>query len=171
MSLNPFARDAPHLLQIYLNDHRSGAVVGLAVARRLSESNDGTELGSTAAEIAAEIEDEGRRLDMLFDHFGLHQNRLKQTAALVGERLGRFKMNGRLTSYSPLSRLWEVEALMAGVDAKRSMWLSLRTATGEDRIGDVDLVELTERADSQRARLFGHHQTAAREALASDTDN
>ena len=171
MSLNPFSRDSEHLLQIYLNDHRAGAVVGLAVAKRLADSNDGTELGATVSEIAAEIEDEQRSLDLLFEHFGLHQNPLKQTAALVGERLGRFKMNGRLASYSPLSRLWEVEALMAGIDAKRSMWLSLRTAAGEDRIADVDLVELTERADSQRARLFGHHQDAARDALTPEPDS
>ena len=34
--------------------------------------------------------------------------------------VGRFKLNGQLRGYSPLSRLVELEILMAGIDAKRS---------------------------------------------------
>jgi hypothetical protein len=84
----------------------------------------------------------------------------------VAELVGRLKLNGRLTSYSPTSRLLEIEALLAGIDAKRSLWRAL-DAAGISPPPGVDFARLADRAEDQRRRLLPHHAAAARIALAA----
>jgi hypothetical protein len=84
----------------------------------------------------------------------------KAGLAWAAEKVGRLKPNGHLTSYSPLSRLVELEGLKAGIEAKRSLWLALGEA------GVADVAALVARADEQLARLEPHRLAAARGALA-----
>jgi hypothetical protein len=72
----------------------------------------------------------------------------------------RLKLNGWMVGYSPLSRLLELEMLLAGIDAKRSLWRSLAAAALPE-LHDVDLDLLTRRASQQRERMVGHHEQAA----------
>ena len=55
------------------------------------------------------------------------RDRVKVTAAWVGEKAGRLKPNGQLTGYSPLSRVVELEGLSLGIEGKRLLWVSLGT--------------------------------------------
>jgi hypothetical protein len=79
---------------------------------------------------------------------------------------GRLKLNGSLISYSPLSRMEELEILLAGVNAKAVLWRALRDSLGEDpRVKDFDFEELIKRAGSQRQRIEGLRRRAAAEVL------
>jgi hypothetical protein len=91
---------------------------------------------------------------------------VKTAAAWAGEKLGRLKLNGQLTGYSPLSRLLELEALVAGLEGKRSLWSALaRVRDADRRLDAFDLEALAERARSQRERLEPYRLAAAAEAL------
>jgi hypothetical protein len=85
--------------------------------------------------------------------------------AWSAEKVGRLKLNGQLTGYSPLSRLEELEILSLGVEGKLAMWRAL------DRAGvpEADLEILIKRAQSQRRRLERQRLDAATEALAAET--
>jgi hypothetical protein len=97
-------------LAIYLNDHLAGATAGVELARRLRASNEGDpELGPALAEVCADIEADRETLKAAMDRLGVGQSKLKPLAAVLGERLGRLKLNGQLWGYSPLSRLYELE--------------------------------------------------------------
>ena len=99
------------------------------------------------------------------DSLGIPQSSIKQNAAALAERVGRLKLNGQLTGYSPLSRLVELEGLSVGIAGKAALWRSLKE-TGV--LGDsppVDLDALLERAERQRAELEPHRLEAARIAL------
>ena len=157
--------DQKMLLQIYVNDHRAGAAGGLALVRRSRDSNQGTSLGDTLRVIADEIEEDAATLDRIAQHLGLRPNPVKQVAVQIAERIGRLKLNGRLRGYSPLSRVLELEGLLAGIDAKRKLWLALRTLVPDGEIAGIDLCALSERAESQRERLISHHHEAAVEAF------
>jgi hypothetical protein len=74
-------------------------------------------------------------------------------------------LNGEVTRYSPLSRLLELEALAAGIEGKRALWLALATATGP--VDGFDFHALAERAAAQRAQLEEHRLRAAELALGS----
>jgi hypothetical protein len=154
------------LLRIYLNDHLAGAMAGIEVAKRCRSSNDGTPLGDYLATFIIEIEEDRSELLNIRETLGLPYDRYKSAAAWVGEKVGRAKLNGRITDYSPLSRLWELEALCLGVEGKLSLWRSLKEIAGTDpRIAVMDLDRLEKRAIEQREQLEIHRLEAARTAL------
>ena len=152
-------------LAIYLNDHLAGATVGVELARRLRGSNrDDPEFGPPLGEICAEIEADREVLEATMDRLGVGRSRLKPLAALLGERLGRLKLNGQLRGYSPLSRLDELELLQLGVTGKRRLWRALERTHAED-LPDFELDALAERATAQLRRLEALHLKAAALAL------
>jgi hypothetical protein len=92
---------------------------------------------------------------------------IKDAAGWTAEKFGRLKPNNSLLSYSPLSRVVELEGLMLGVTGKLALWEALRTVLG-DRLEDVDLGTLADRALDQRARLKEMRLEAVAEAFATD---
>ena len=70
------------------------------------------------------------------------------------------------TPNSPSSRVVELEGLLAGIDAKRNLWRSLRTAAAaRPALAETALDDLIARATSQRDRLLVEHERAARNAF------
>ena len=162
--------DARAFLQVYLNDHRAGAAGGLALARRCLDNNGDSALGETLRRLVRDIEQDTEELDRIIDRLGVAANLPKRVLAVTAERVGRLKLNARLTGYSPLSRLLEVEMLLAGIDAKRSLWCALGSSTAADDLSDVDFTLLAERATEQRSALHPHHREAARAVFGDAAD-
>src|SRR4051812_22047004 len=154
------------LLGTYLNDHLAGSTLGLELAKRARGSNEGSEYGEVLERIAREIEEDRATLQKLMDAFEIKRDRPKVMGAWIAEKLGRLKPNGRLLSYSPLSRLIELEMLALGITGKLSLWEALSEVAAEDaRLDLAELKKLSERADRQRAEVWKLRQRAAREAL------
>lgn len=139
-------------LAIYLNDHRAGAIGGYELAKRARSSNRGNELGDYLDQLIGEMEHEQAQLESIMELLEVDIDRAKQVLAWSGEKLGRLKFNGELTTYSPLSRLVEIEGLYLGVSGKHSMWTNLQRTMGEHlrRFGLEDLID---EAESQQDRL------------------
>ncbi|MET0909350.1 MAG: hypothetical protein ABWZ99_07755, partial [Ilumatobacteraceae bacterium] len=123
--------DDSKVLDVYLRDHLAGAHTGLALAERCRRSNDGTALAVLLDGIIPEIEADRDSLQAIMDSLDVTENKLKSIAGKAAEVVGRVKSNGTLTHYSPSSRVVELEGLLAGVDAKRNLWASLRSIAGE----------------------------------------
>jgi hypothetical protein len=155
-------------LSIYVNDHFAGSTVGAELAKRAAGSNEGTEYGSELERLATEIEADREALKRVMDELDIAEDHLKAGAGWLAEKFGRLKLNGSLLSYSPLSRLIELEGLYLGVTGKLSLWTNLRESHGP-RIGTEDLNELITRAESQRERLETLRIKAAPEALGPST--
>ncbi len=155
-------------LEIYLIDHHAGSTAGLELAKRCRSRNEGNEVGDYLRNtLIPEIEEDRDSLTAVMRLLGCSPNRLKDGVGWLGEKLGRFKLNGELTSYSPLSRLVEVEGLTLGVRAKRSGWQALKSAsTPGGELEGVDLDRLIVRADQQEAALERLRRWAADQALA-----
>jgi hypothetical protein len=148
-------------LSIYLNDHLAAAVGAVQLARRAARQNRGSEYGEALARLAAEIDEDRHALQDLMKQLGVRGDRVKLVASVAGEKLGRFKLNGELTRYSPLSRLEELELLSLGVEGKLALWRALHANVDVD----VDFDALIERATAQRRRLERLRVKAAAEAL------
>jgi hypothetical protein len=154
------------LLAIYLQDHHAGSVGGLELAKRARGANEGTELGDVLKRIAAEIEADKTELEGIMARLGVGHDRLKVAAGWTAEKAGRLKLNGSLLSYSPLSRVVELEGLIAGIVAKQLLWRALRQLSERDsRLDPVQLDRLAERAERQVAELRAQHERAALDAL------
>ena len=153
-------------LSIYLNDHLAGATVGVELSKRAASSNEGTEYGAFLAELSHDIAEDRASLERLMERFGIAKDRVKTTAAWAGEKFGRLKPNAHLTSYSPLSRVVELEALRLGVNGKLGMWQSLIAVQDEDeRLDPEELGVLAERAEAQLRGLEEHRLRAVAETL------
>jgi hypothetical protein len=154
------------LLGIYLNDHLAGATAGMELARRCAARNRGSDTGRRLARISGEIEEDREQLRAVMRELGAGENVAKTTLAWIAERTGRLKLNGRLLSYSPLSRVEELEALRIGVEGKLALWRALKeTRAADPRLRGIDLDELARRAEGQRDELERMRLEAASEAF------
>lgn len=151
-------------LDIYLNDHRAGAAGGAQLARRILRSNRTSQFAADLEALVEAIEADRSTLDEVRVAAGVTGGALKQAAALVAERGARLKLNGHLLTYSPLSRVLELEALMAGVQAKRRLWAALRLlAPSRAKLEKFDFEALEARASAQLETIGGIHESAVAE--------
>ena len=154
------------LLSIYLNDHLAGATLGLQLAKRSRASNQGTSLGDFLDRLVREIEMDRETLERLMRELGVRFDPLKTYGAWAAEKLGRLKLNGQLTGYSPLSRVVELEGLYLGITGKQQMWVALQRTLAHELPG-FEFAELRRRAERQAAEVEEHRLAAAEAALAS----
>ena len=152
--------DAPKLLRIYVNDHQAASAAGIALVQRAARNNRGTELATDLEWLRAQLAEDANALNVVARRLSVPDNPVKVQLARVGEAIGRLKLNGWIAGYSPLSRVLELEMLLAGIDAKRSLWRSL-AAANRPELREVDLEGLGRRASEQRDRLLPHHSAAA----------
>ncbi|MDQ4025273.1 MAG: hypothetical protein M3217_07260 [Actinomycetota bacterium] len=155
-----------NLLSIYLNDHRAGAVAGVELAKRALGNNRGTEYEAFLEQLLADIQEDQATLERIVEGSNLPKSPVKPGLAWAAEKVGRLKLNGAITGYSPLSRLIELEGLRLGVQGKWCLWRSLKEARPEGTaVTDEELDALIERAEAQLDLVEEHRLKAARAAL------
>jgi|SRR5690349_6040929 len=143
-----------NLIAIYLNDHLAGATGGTELARRAAAAAGGTALAANLRRFADEVTQDRATLLQIMDKLGVPVRRYKVYAAWAGEKAGRLKLNGHLTSRSPLSSLEELEMLRLGVEGKAAGWRTLRALADRDsRLDPGQLDGLIERARHQSQTL------------------
>ena len=156
--------------ETYLNDHRAGATAGTALARRIWRSNRRTKWGPIIEEVAEAIEQDLVVLDEVRAAAGVSGGDLKRVAALLTERAARLKLNGHLLTYSPLSRVLELETLMSAIRGKQSLWVALHTAApSHPEWSDFDFVALEKRGSEQLDTLGRVHEWAVTEMVDAGT--
>jgi hypothetical protein len=154
-------------LGIYLNDQLAMGVLWRELAERARRNNRGTDLGQALDGVATGIAEDVETFKSIMRRVGVTPNPAKTGFAVVAERLGRLKLNGRVRSYSPLSRFSELEILIMGIDGKKQLWSTLRDLAGlAERLPDVDFDHLVERAEQQRAELEPYRVDAGKDAFA-----
>lgn len=157
---------ANRLLGIYLNDQLAAGVLWRETARRAQRNNDGSDLGDALASLATAIAEDLATFEQIMQRLEVRRNPVKTALATVAERGGRLKLNGRLTSYSPLSRFMELDLLAYGIEGKKILWRTLRdSARLGKRLPEVDFDELIARAHRQRDELEPFRLAAAAAAL------
>ncbi|HEX3788470.1 MAG TPA: hypothetical protein VHW44_11460 [Pseudonocardiaceae bacterium] len=141
---------SPDALAIYLNDHLAGATGGTELARRVAAGKRDSAQAATFERLAAEIAQDRESLLRIMGQLAVRTNPAKVAAGWLGEKVGRFKLNGRLLSRAPLSDVLEAELLRLGVTGKAAGWRALRAvAEVDDRLDRDDLDSLIQRADRQ----------------------
>jgi hypothetical protein len=143
-------RSRTELIGVYLNDHLAGATAATELAHRVARHHDEVADRATLQRLAVEINADRRALLEIMALLGVPVRHYKTTAAWLGERAGRLKLNGRLLTRSPLSSLEELELMRLGVEGKAAGWRTLRElADTEPQLNKAWLDELLARARSQ----------------------
>lgn len=154
-------------LRIYLVDHHAASVAGYELAKRTLGSNRGTRFESDLESVVGAIGEDKDTLGTYMSLLGVSTNPLKEAATWAVEKIGRFKLNGEILNYSPLSRVIEFEGLVSGIAAKRALWVSLKAVAGDHGLDSNELDELIRRADTQMATMQELRDEAARHAFAT----
>jgi len=126
------------LLSIYLRDHHAASAGGVALARRAVGPDH-----SLAEQIAGDRE----TLERMMRQLDVAPSATKVGLVRMAELLGRLKLNGRLFTRSPLSRVVELEMLLVGIRGKEALWTALQSAGLS--FASIDLDALAESARAQ----------------------
>lgn len=154
------------LLGIYLNDHLAGEAGVLDRARRTRWRNRQNNIGTDLARLVPELEEDRRTIEHILRRLGFRTSRPKVALGRAAEKIGRLKFNGRVLTYSPLSRILDLEILLLSVEGKRSLWAALRDVAAEtDALAGFDFDALLKRAEEQRDVLRAHHANAVARAF------
>jgi hypothetical protein len=161
-------RSAQDPLGIYLNDHLAGATAGLELARRVAGARQVPATGPELQRFADDVAEDRAALLRIMGTLGVPVRGYKVWAAWAGEKAGRLKPNGHLTTRSPLSNLEELELLRLGVEGKAAGWRTVRVLADRDgRLDAGDLDELISRARSQAGFLEQARVRAAQQVIAA----
>lgn len=141
-------------MAIYLRDHLAMLEGAIALVDRARTQNKETPLERALELHALELREDRQHLRAVADAVGVTPAFLKIAAVRLAEWLGRFKLNGQLSGYSPLSRMNELEGLVILAAERDTLWQVLeRHARFDPRLGGVDAGFRAELARHQRQRL------------------
>jgi hypothetical protein len=154
-------------LHVYLNDHRSGAMMGVALSRKLRSRFEGTDRGPFFSQLAGDIEADVATLDGLMASLQVRHNAVKHAGGWVGEKVSRLKLNRWFSGSERLAVLLEIEVLALGVEGKLALWRALQGVTDAvPELKPAPLDELVARAEEQRAGLERERRHEADTVLA-----
>jgi hypothetical protein len=142
-------------LTIYLNDHLAGATTGAELAVRIASANENAAFHGSLERLAHEIDEDRESLITIMTGLEVPIDRAKVALGWTAEKVSRLKPNGQLRGYSPLSRLLELEGLLAGIQAKQALWRALIHAGLVDRDSLNGLIARARRQVATVQRLQG----------------
>jgi len=147
-------------ISIYLNDHLAIMSAESELIQRTARANPSTPLSECLWEIFTELRQQKDAVTAAIDRRGGQVSLIKQNAAWLLEKLGRLKFNGTVASYADLSRVVEIEAMIAAGEARLTMWKVLLESTSE--IGYTrSLYEAFHDNTKQGLKALRHHHGEA----------
>jgi hypothetical protein len=150
-------------LRRYLEDHLSGADVGLRIASRLEQQHPGTQIAVVMGRMSRDIRSEREIVRGALRRLDVPADPVRRAIGLVGS-LGR--LAGSLPFMPEPSLLEDLEALAVGVWGKRLLWGALdRIHESEGGFDGIDLDELASSAEEQEKQLLALRQEAIVEVL------
>lgn len=157
---------ADSAIDVYLNDHLAGAMLGSDLAERIQTQNKGTALGELMELLAPQIEQDRQTLIELMERLGSSKNPVKQVTAWIAEKGSRAKFSGMTSGGPELGAFMALETLVLGVRGKACMWVALRQiADQHPAMASVNLEELIDRARTQEDALEHARLAAGTRAL------
>ncbi len=159
---------ADNAIDVYLNDHLAGAMLGSDLVEQIEAQNHGTALGELMESLAPQIEQDRQALIDLMQRLDSSKNPVKQATAWIAEKASRAKFSGMTSGEPELGTFMALEALALGVRGKACMWKALKqVADQHPPIASMNLDELIDRARTQQDALERERLAAGTRALAN----
>lgn len=157
---------AEKAMEVYLNDHLAGAMLGSDLAEQILERSEGTPFGDVMLSVSAQIEEDRDTLIDLMERMDITRNPVKQATTWIAEKASRPKFSGRTSGDPDVGYFMALESMTLGVTGKLALWEALTRVAGDHpEIAATNLEELIERARTQRDALEGQRLVAAERAL------
>ena len=161
---------ADKAMDVYLNDHLAGAMMGSDLAEQLRDENEGSPLGEIMTSLAAQIEEDRQSLIDLMERMGTSKNPVKQATTWVAEKASRTKFSGMTSGEPEVGNFMALETLTLGVEGKASLWRALTAVADRyEQLRATDLSGLLARAEAQHDTLEAERIAAAGRAFKGET--
>ena len=147
------------LVRIYLVDSLALLVVNKRVAARCLARNRRGPLGQFLDELKLALDDDRAVLRAIMAQMGVRANPIKNALGWGTTIAGQLKLNGSISAYSDLSRLYELEGLCVLTDFRTWLWRALQATQTQD------VRRLIDRAERHRSELDRFRADAAETAL------
>ncbi len=145
---------ADKAMDVYLNDHLAGAMLGADLAEQIRTRNEGTPLGELMGSLAPQIEEDRQTLLDLMQRMDSPRNPVKQAATWMAEKASRPKFSGLTSGERELGIFMALESLALGVQGKEALWMALsEVADQHPPLASMNLNELIDRARTQHSAL------------------
>ena len=155
-------------IDVYLNDHLAGAMLGSDLAEQIQAKSHGTALGELMESLVPQIEQDRQTLIELMQQLDSSKNPVKQATAWIAEKASRAKFSGMTSGEPELGTFMALETLVLGVRGKACLWNALKqVADQHPPIASMDLDHLIDRAHTQEAALESERLAAGTRALAN----
>jgi hypothetical protein len=155
-------------IDVYLNDHLAGAMLGSDLAEQIRAQNQGSALGELMDSLAPQIEQDRQTLIDLMQQLDSSKNPIKQATAWIAEKASRPKFSGMTSGEAELGTFMALETLALGVRGKACMWKALKqVADQHPPIASMNLDDLIDRAHTQQDALERERLAAGTRALAN----
>ena len=156
----------PHLAA-YLNDHLADATASINLLDHLEREHGTSPIGTLAAALREDEVADREALEDLMDRLGIARDVPKQAVSRLSVLLSQAKLRLDEPAHSPLRLLEIVEALSLGIEGKRLLWRSLKTAAVYNpELQGTDYPGLERRADEQRIGIEPFRMGAAKGSFA-----
>jgi len=157
-------------MDVYLNDHLAGSMMGTDLAEQIAEMAEGTPLGAVMTSLSAEIEQDRQVLSDLMDALGTSKNPIKQATGWLAEKASRPKFSGFTAGEPEHGTFMALESLALGVHGKLSLWVALKEVRERYQpLAAIDLDNLIARAEKQHALLERERLSGAQRAFEGDS--
>src|SRR5262249_3447367 len=151
-------------LAAYLHDHLAGARYAIDLVEALRDHFRDAPLGRFAETLLKDINEDRDTLRNLSQRVGSASNPLKESAAWLGEKISRFKLNH--SDSTGLGTFEALEFLQLRIHGKVVLWRALaELAPYDKRLTGVDFAALAVRAQNQEMLVEQRRLQAARESL------
>ena len=153
-------------LKIYLDDHAALMLGELELVRRCQHSNRSSPLGDFLERMHVEVKAQRSIARDVMHRIGGRESLVKGSGAWLAEKLGRFKLNGTVLTYSSLSRVLELETLAAAAVERIAVWDNLDAiAASDERLAGISFDFFRQQAREHLDELNTRRRHAAVEAL------
>ena len=156
-------------LRIYLDDHLAMMVAEIELVGRCRSSNRDSPLGEFLQQLEMEVKAQKSIARDVIHRIGSKEgveSKVKQGAAWFAEKLGRFKLNDSLLSYSDLSRVVELETLAVAAQERISLWDTFDAIANKDeRLDGITFSFFREQSQQHLDELNSRRRLAAAEAF------
>jgi hypothetical protein len=151
-------------LLTYLEDHKAGAGVAIALLKKMKAGANGEFLSQFAENILAAVEEDEEILLKLATALGTDSNMMKKAAAWVSEKASRVKLGTAMSG--DFGTFEALEFLALGIQGKLHLWYALQVlAVTDSRLRSLDYKALIARAEEQYSKMEGRRLALATLAL------
>lgn len=157
----PTRDEAQRLLGLYLRDHDAAGTSGSRLVHRCRQANRGTAFEPGLSALEEAVGRDRQALASILQQLHVPPSRVKHALMWFAATAGALKLNGHLVTYSPLSRVFELEALFAAVNAKLCLWNTLLDlSTTDTRLDTGAIANLQLSARAQLEAIAAMHRDA-----------